>query len=261
MILLLGGTTEATPIAKALVDEGYEVLLSTATSMASRNALPTQVKHRCGMLDAKGLVALIREWKIRALIDATHPYAASVSTNAWSACRKTEISYIAYDRPCSVEDAPDISWANTHEQAAVIASSFGRPILLTLGTRYLLHYVQLARQHDIELTARVLDHPSSLEYCQHAGLKPDEIVAAKGPFSVADNTALIVRRGIGVVVTKDSGEVGGAPEKITAARETGCHVVVVRRPARPQAAVRSIPALLLSLRSIQTLAPQYSHDT
>ncbi len=255
MILLLGGTTEATPIAKALVDEGYEVLLSTATSIASRNALPNQVRHRCGRLDANGLVALIRKWKIRALIDATHPYAASVSINAWTACRKAEIAYVAYDRPGSVEDAPDISWANNHEQAAVIACCFGQPILLTLGTRYLLQYVQLARQHDIELTARVLDHPSSLEYCQHAGLRPDEIIAARGPFSVADNTALIVRRRIGVVVTKDSGEVGGVLEKITAARETGCHIVVVRRPARPQAAVRSIPALLQSLRSRHTLAP------
>jgi precorrin-6A/cobalt-precorrin-6A reductase len=248
MILLLGGTTEAGLIAQALSEEGFEVLLSTATQIPPRGGLPTEIRLRTGELDAQGFVNLIREQGIHAVVDATHPYAAMISANAWAACRRVGIPYVAFERPSTVTDAPDIHWAPDHNQAAALACSFKRPVLLTIGIRNLAPYVTAARLNDLKLIVRILDHPSSIEACTRAGLAREEIVCADGPFSVAENASIIARHKIGVLVTKDSGETGGVPAKIEAARNVGCETVVVKRPPRPRAGHQSVSALMEAIR-------------
>jgi precorrin-6A/cobalt-precorrin-6A reductase len=250
MILLLGGTGETVAIATALADAGYRVLLSTATTQALRGKLPAAVRRRCGPLDAAGLSVLFRTEKISLLIDATHPYAAEASANAYAACRETGISFLAYDRPSTLADLPDVIWADDHAQAAALACSFGRPMLLTIGTRHLPVYVAEARKRSIPLVARILDQPDSLDSARRAGLLPSETVVGLGPFSIAQNAALIAEHRIGVLVTKDSGAAGGVDSKIEAARAAGCRIVVVRRPARPQPVVHTIAELVRSVRAL-----------
>ncbi|MGW0880336.1 precorrin-6A/cobalt-precorrin-6A reductase, partial [Streptomyces sp. NPDC002671] len=66
-----------------------------------------------------------------------------------------------------------------------------------------------------------------------------EVVLARGPFTVADETVLLRAHRIEVLVTKDSG--GDATSaKLTAARELALPVVVVRRPALP-AGITPVP--------------------
>ena len=65
MILLLGGTIEAAPIAEALAKAGFEVLLSTATVISPRGGLRIGIRQRTGELDAQGLADLIRIQGIR----------------------------------------------------------------------------------------------------------------------------------------------------------------------------------------------------
>lgn len=249
MILLLGGTTEAGPIAQALLEEGFEVLLSTATQIPPRGGLPAEIRLRTGGLDAQGFVNLIREQGIHAVVDATHPYAAMISANAWAACRRVGIPYVAFERPSTVTDAHDIHWATDHDQAATLAFSFKRPVLLTIGIRNLAPYVTAARLNGLKLIVRILDHPSSIAACTRAGLAEEEIVSANGPSSVTENALIILRHKIGVLVTKDSGEAGGVPAKIEAARNARCQTVVVKRPPRPEGGHSSIPALMKAVRS------------
>jgi precorrin-6A/cobalt-precorrin-6A reductase len=248
MILLLGGTTEAAPIAQTLAKAGFEVLLSTATAIPPHSGIDAGIRQRTGKLNAQGLADLIRSQGIRIVVDATHPYAAVISANAWTACQQTGVPYVAFDRPGSVADVRDIHWAADHDQAAALACSFGQPVLLTVGTQNLAPYVAAAKLHGTKLIARILDHPSSIEACSQLGLSVEEIVCAKGPFSVTENASLIIRHHIGVLVTKDSGDAGGVHTKITAAQDSGCRVVVVKRPPRPQAGYLSIPALMKAVR-------------
>ena len=79
------------------------------------------------------------------------------------------------------------------------------------------------------------------------------MVAHRGPFSLEDNLVVLRQREIGIVVTKDSGEAGGLPEKLEAARRCGCQVVVVGRPQPPQGVFHSIEALKGALRSPERL--------
>jgi precorrin-6A/cobalt-precorrin-6A reductase len=249
VILVLGGTAESVPIAQALFEAGSQVLLSTATPLVPRAPLDPGIRLRAGPLDARGLEDLIRNQRIRALVDATHPYAAAASANAWTSCQKTGTPYVAFERPSALDGVADIHWAPDHDRAAILACSFGRPVLLTIGARNLAPYVAASRQSGVKLVARVLHLPSSVEACRRLGVEPEDIVCADGPFSVTENTLLIRRHRIGVLVTKDSGSAGGVATKVAAAKDCQCQVVAVQRPARPEPGHASIPALKRALRS------------
>jgi precorrin-6x reductase len=243
MILLLGGTSETAQIAQALVKQGWEVLLSTATTMPSRGQMPANIRMRCGMLDEQGLVNLIRTEKIIAVVDATHPYAEQVSQNTYKACQTTGIRYLAYERPCV--SAESVHHVPNHQAGAKLSFSFGKPVLLTIGVRNLAPYIAEARRLGIALKARVLNHPDSVTACHAAGLSASEILCADGPFTVEENRHHL--KGFGVLVTKDSGEAGGVDTKIEAARLNTCEVVVIERPKRPVPGYASVEALVHAL--------------
>jgi precorrin-6A/cobalt-precorrin-6A reductase len=57
-----------------------------------------------------------------------------------------------------------------------------------------------------------------------------EVIVARGPFGVADETALMRERRIEVLVTKNSGA-AATEAKLAAARALGLPVVMVERPA------------------------------
>lgn len=240
MILLLGGTSETVAIAEALVPQGHEVLLSTATTMPLRGQIPEGVRVRNGMLDEQGLANLIQDEKITTVVDATHPYAVAVSQNAWKACQALGIRYVAFERPCAIDNP--VHGVSTHQAAAELAFSFGKPVLLAIGVRNLAPYVAEARKHAIAMRARVLNHPDSVTACHDTGLSDSEILCADGPFTVEENIKHL--QSFGVIVTKDSGEAGGVDTKLEAARQSGCEVVVVERPSRPVPGYASIEALV-----------------
>jgi precorrin-6x reductase len=81
--------------------------------------------------------------------------------------------------------------------------------------------------------ARVLPPAASLAACLEAGIAEKRIVAARGPFGVEQNRALIRQFGVDVVVTKDGGAAGGFQAKRDAARLESCRLVVVGRPGPP----------------------------
>lgn len=231
MILLLGGTAETASLAAALADAGFEVLVSTVTDLPLDLALDEKVSRRIGALDEKAMELLARDRKVAAIVDATHPYAESAHANARKVAVTLDLPYLRWRRREVIEPAENIHFAHDHEEAAVQASSFRAPILLTTGSTNLQPYVRECAKTGAHLFVRVLDHPQSVEAALTAGIPEENIIKGRGPFSVQENLAAIRNFNIRVLVTKDSGEAGGVPSKLEAARVAGCRVVVIRRPA------------------------------
>ena len=231
MILLLGGTSETAPVAEALARAGYRVLVSTATEIELFIGSHPRIEHRRGRLDAERMTALIRERGIQAVVDATHPFASAVRATAAQVAKQLQIPYLSYARPGCVGEGEDgVCIAANHEEAARVACETGMPILLTIGSRNVLPYAVEARRAGVPLVARVLDHPDSHAACREAGIPAERVLAGRGPFNVEENRRVIAKYHIGVLVTKESGEAGGVPEKLEAARLEGCRAIVVARP-------------------------------
>src|SRR5712691_7804449 len=98
-ILILGGTTEARQLGQLLAARtDVAVTLSLAGRTAAPLALPVPVR-RGGFGGIAGLTQYLRDHGVDALIDATHPYARTISAHALSAALQTNTPMIALRRP------------------------------------------------------------------------------------------------------------------------------------------------------------------
>jgi precorrin-6A/cobalt-precorrin-6A reductase len=230
LVLLLGGTSETARFATRLAKAGYAVLVSTATDIPLKIGRHPRIARRTGRLNEAQMTRLIHKRAIRAIVDVAHPYATELHATARHVATRAGIPCLTWRRPSVLDSREDVIWAGDHAEAARLACKYRKPILLTIGMRNLMPYAREARRSGVKLVARVLPHPDSLAACRSARIMDEHIVTGRGPFSVASNRRVIRKFGIGVLVTKDSGEAGGVDAKLEAARLEKCPVVVLRRP-------------------------------
>lgn len=103
-------------------------------------------------------------------------------------------------------------------------------ILLTTGSKELAPFAVPGLRD--RCFPRVLPSLDSLGRCLELGFSPAHVLCMQGPFSKELNLAIIRQYGIGALVTKASGGAGGFWDKVEAAREAGCALVVVERPCQ-----------------------------
>jgi precorrin-6A/cobalt-precorrin-6A reductase len=237
LILVMSGTEEGREIVKRLHDKGADVITTVATEYGQKIYEKIGLGHLCiqGKLDIKELSKFIRDNSIRTLVDATHPYATQASLNAIKASEESGIKYIRFQRSASVTEDGDIDdkQAFVHivtdmdEAVSWCSKSDRKRILLTTGFSAAEKFVKL--KDEKEIFVRILPMPAHIERCVSMGIKPSNILALQGPFSLELNKAIYNQYKIDVVVTKDSGKTGGVPEKIQSARETGIDIVIIKR--------------------------------
>lgn len=225
-ILVLGGTTEASRLARALAERSdIEATLSLAgrTLDPAAQPIPTRIGGFGGIA---GQAAYLRDHGIEAVVDATHPFAEQISRHAAEAARLTGTPIVALVRPAWGRAAGD-RWIEVGDldAAARALGEAPRRVLLTTGRLGLDHFTAAPQHHYL---VRTIDHPGDLP-----GLPHHELLLDRGPFDLGAERELMRRERIEVVVTKNSGGVATYP-KIVAARELGLPVVIVQPPVRPE---------------------------
>ncbi len=239
-VLILGGTTEASALARALVDDGrFDATLSFA-GRTRAPVLPPIAWRIGGFGGAAGLAAYLRAERVGALVDATHPFAAQITRNAREAAALTGVPLLRINRPEWRKTAGD-RWICVPDMVAA-ARALGpvpRRVLLTIGQQDLAAFVA-APWHDYLI--RSIDAPAA------ASLPPRAVVlTARGPFSEPEESQLLASHGIDVLVTKNSGGTATAA-KLAAARALRVEVVMIRRPPEPEGEmVANADAALASL--------------
>ena len=240
-LLLLGGTGEGRTLALALHRAGHDVTYSLA-GRGGRPPLPCPVRVG-GFGGAGGLADHLRAGGFHGLVDATHPFAATISRHAAEAARRTGLPLWRWQRP-PWSPGPGDRWQRCADVPALLHALAGhRRILFTVG-RTAFAWAE-RRPPGQTWFVRALACPSDLPEGVHG-------LAARGPFSEAKELDLMRRLRVDALVSKDSG--GEATRaKLDAARRLGLPVYLLARPTPPEYGqpVSDLKALLTALEAIR----------
>jgi precorrin-6A/cobalt-precorrin-6A reductase len=247
-ILILGGTTEASELARLLAgDDRFEPTLSLAgrTTSPKPQPLPTRIGGFGGIA---GLETWLRDHAIEAVIDATHPYADQISRHAIAACHILSLPMASIRRaPWQRQDGDH--WIDV-ESAEAAASALGPEparVFLSLGRLELAAFAAAPQHHYV---ARTIDPAGDVR------LPPDiRFVYDRGPFDDAREQAFLASERMAFIVSKNSGGAATYP-KIAAARRLEIPVVMIARPDKPHGiALDSARAAVLWLEAQRAHAP------
>ena len=222
-ILVLGGTTEASRLAQALAQAGVDGIFSYAgrTDAPIAQPLPTRVG---GFGGVAGLQAFLQAERITQVVDATHPFAAQMSSHAVQACAAAGVPLLALERPAWQAQSGD-GWQHVADIAAAVQALPTAParVFLAIGRQHLAPFLALAQHwYLLRLVDPVLALPA----------ERGQVVLDRGPFTVDGDRALLQAHGITHVVSKNSGG-AGAQAKLAVARERGLPVILIDRPFIP----------------------------
>lgn len=230
-VLVLGGTGEGRELAEALAAEGLAVISSLAGRVANPR-LPTGQVRIGGFGGADGLRDYLRREQIRAVVDATHPFAARITANAVLACSAAgesgtgePVGLMLLRRPAWIP-GPQDRWTPVPDLAAAAARIAARPsrtrVLLTTGRQETAVFAPLPQRFWL----RAVEPPDG-PLPQHCA-----VVLDRGPFTLDTERDLFTRHRIELLVTKNSGG-PMTSAKLAVAAELGVEVIMVERPAPP----------------------------
>lgn len=236
-ILILGGTTEAREIANRLFEVGRDI----TTSLAGVTRAPILPKGRVrvgGFGGVNGLVDYLRDQRIDLVIDATHPFAATMSANAEAATQRVECELLRFERPAWQRRAGD-QWVDVMSipEAAFLLPP-GAVALVTTGRKELAAFFV---RKDISGLIRTVEPVSE------AVPEQWRVILDRPPQSCEDEVALLRDNFITHLVSKNAGG-ERTLAKLDAARICGIPVIMVQRPRKPSVeSFSEIDALLLRL--------------
>jgi precorrin-6A/cobalt-precorrin-6A reductase len=219
-VLLLGGTAEARALAERLhpkVD-----IISSLAGRVPDPALPVGPVRIGGFGGIDGLRDWLVDNDITAVIDATHPFAATITANAAAACGGLDLPHLVLSRP-PWDPAGATVVASDTEAAEIIANKGYSRVFLTTGRSGVAAF----SGSDAWFLIRLVTAPD-------VGALPrnHELLLSRGPYDYDDERELLRSRGIEALVTKNS---GGAMTraKLDAASSLGADVLMIQRPALP----------------------------
>ncbi len=224
MIMLLGGTIEGREIAALLEEKGYSFFVTVATEFGE--SLLGKAEVLKGRLNQEEMLEVIESRKVKLVIDATHPFALEASRNAINAAATAGVEYVRYERESFLPE--NATYVSSLKEAGELSRSYST-IFYTAGSKGLREFLS-ALGEGKRVVVRVIPSPEIISEVEALGIKREDIVAIKGPFSREMNRVLFSDFGADVVVSKESGERGGLKEKAQACSDLGIPLIVVRRP-------------------------------
>src|SRR3954447_7904655 len=188
-VLILGGTTEARALSGRLAGRSD---VAPVVSLAGRTAEPVAypVPMRLGGFGGPvGLADWLRAHGVRALIDATHPYAAQMSRHAAEAAVLTGVPLLALRRSAWTPVAGD-RWTEIADAAAAVAALDNVPqrVFLALGRQELGPFEGAPQHSYLIRSVDPVDPPLAVPHAAY--------VLGRGPFAEAQELALLQAHGI-----------------------------------------------------------------
>jgi precorrin-6A/cobalt-precorrin-6A reductase len=219
-VLLLGGTSEARALAARLHPD-VDVISSLA-GRVPEPALPVGEVRIGGFGGVEGLRRWLSDAGVDAVVDATHPYAASITANASAVCSELGLPHLVVARPAWDPGAAIVVGSDAEAAKTVAAEGYSR-VFLTTGRSGAAAFVDV----DAWFLIRAVTAPDADTLPRR-----HQLVLSRGPYQFDDELALLRDHRVDALVTKNSGGAMTRP-KLDAAAALGVAVVMVDRPPLP----------------------------
>ena len=230
-IVVFAGTSEGYEVARFLAGKGLldraDFCVATEYGESTFEDLP-ETHIISGRLSEPAMEELFRKEGYAMVVDATHPYAAVVTSYLKEAAENCGIPYLRLLREEEEYDPEGVIFVDSPEEAAAVLSGRREGFLLTTGAKDLPVYSEVTGFSQ-RAVARVLPSVSSIEACLAAGVQTRNIIGMQGPFTREMNRATMEQYGLRILVTKSTGKAGGFMDKVSLARD-GYIVIVIGRP-------------------------------
>lgn len=230
-ILVFGGTTEGKNTIRWLSELSLSFFYSTKTSTTV--LLPAGSWGMKGIMSEEDIAAFCFSRNIRLIIDAAHPHAKKLHDNIYLASLKTGLPVLRVERElyprkenpliCYVDSLHQLLEDRLIDNAERIVS------LLGVNSVSLLHNNLAGKK----IWYRILDQENSRKKALSCGVREKQILPAEKVDDFTDIHKLIVQRDIQLILTKESGVVGGFDRKCDLAVELGIPLLVLKRPRLP----------------------------
>lgn len=222
-VLLLGGTAEGRALAQALHPQVD--IISSLAGRVPDPALPVGPVRIGGFGGVDGLRRWLQDQLIDAVVDATHPFAATMTAHAVQVCDELRIPHLVLARPSWDPGAATVV-ASDAEAAKLVAQQGYSRVFLTTGRSGTAAFAESGAWFLI----RAVTEPDVALLPRH-----HQLVLSRGPYRYDDELALLREHRIDALVTKNSGG-DMTRAKLDAAAALDIPVVMVARPQLPDGA-------------------------
>jgi precorrin-6A/cobalt-precorrin-6A reductase len=219
-VLILGGTAEGRELARKLYP--HVDIISSLAGRVPDPALPVGPVRIGGFGGVDGLRRWLRDERIDAVVDATHPFAATMTAHAAEVCRELAMPHLVLVRP-PWDPGDAIVVASDTDAAETVAERCFSRVFLTTGRSG----VKAFADSDAWFLIRAVTKPDGALLPRH-----HQLVLSRGPYRYDDEFALLNRHRIDALVTKNSGG-DMTRAKLDAAGVLDIPVVMVARPRLP----------------------------
>lgn len=235
MIWVIAGTLDGRKLAVSIQEKTKEpVLVTVVSAYGAQLAAHEGITVHTGRLTKDEMISLIRQYGVRKLVDASHPYAAIVTVTAKEAAAEANIPFVRFERPeVPLPEYEKLYHVADESSAAKLAATLGKRVYLTTGSKTMKIFAEEPTLQSNSVWTRVLPTSNVLKELEEMHISPKFIVAVQGPFSYDMNRIMFKDCQAEVVVMKNSGLVGGSDTKLAAAIDLGLHIIVIDRPSLP----------------------------
>ncbi len=240
-VLLLGGTSEARALAEHLHPD-VEVISSLAGRVPDP-ALPVGEVRVGGFGGVDGMRRWLVDANVDAVVDATHPYAATITAHATEVCAELEVPLLVLARPAWPTGDAILVGSDVEAAKTIAAQRYSR-VFLTTGRSGIAVFTDI----DAWFLIRAVTPPD-----EQALPSRHHLLLSRGPYRYDDELKLLKEHRIDALVTKNSGGPMTRP-KLDAAAALGVAVVMVDRPPLP-AGVHTVTTVEDAAAWVRSTAP------
>ena len=209
-------------------------------------------------MDGEAMRQFIREHAIRLVVDAAHPFAATLHQTISEVAADMRIPVIRYDRIYPPRD-PDITWIDDYRQVPTDIHS----LLATTGVQSISKLKWLEAE-GVKVIYRILNRESSIRLAHEQGATDEQLCFYHTGDNPIGDSPHVIRyashtgdspQGADAILLKESGLSGGFVEKVAEAREKGMRIIALKRPELSFANTVNGPYGLR--RAVEKLLPEF----